>query len=251
MTDKCTDCGNELTPFEQTTASLHKGQPMAGMCGACKFKYTEEKHGTAQAELDQIRAKARQRNWRFMEKKKSEGGRQLSAIVTKECYDTLTRIRDNAQQAGNPQSFGAIIEKALTVYTSETTNVCSNDRINKAEIIKAPAPPIESKPETPDKAMVDQGKESAKLIQEVQTEIPGPMPNRSDREAYGKWLVDEIDRLKDSGMGWVKITDKFNTEGIVGVSGKTFGRGAVQRFHKLEIKRQAERQKKMKFLDQI
>lgn len=77
-----------------------------------------------------------------------------------------------------------------------------------------------------------------KKVSETQTEIPPPMPDRSDREAYGKWLVNEIDRLKDSGMGWVKITDKFNTEGIAGVSGKTFGRGAVQRFHKLEIERQ-------------
>lgn len=171
MTDKkhCSQCGKTLTEFEIATGTLHKGHPMAGMCGDCKFKYTEQKHGTAQAELDRIRAKARERNWRFMEKKRSEGSRQLSAIISKEGYDTLTRLRDAAQRAGTATSFGEIIEKALTCYVStierkgDTASVCRDDRINKAKI-------------EPDA----QGDVSKPV--EHQTEIPGPDPAPDEKQ---------------------------------------------------------------------
>jgi len=242
MTDKCKDCRKELTTFEQATANLHKGQPMAGMCGACKFKYTEEKHGTAQAELDQIRAKARQRNWRFMEKKKSEGGRQLSAIVTKECYDTLTRIRDNAQQAGTPQSFGAIIEKALTVYvstldqskqgdsTSDTTNVCSNDRINKAEI-EPDAKPVEHQTEIP---APDQEPETASGV-DLST-----IPKHGTPE-YRKWLFEYMDEQRKSKVEWAEIADQLNTQGLKPLRSEKFNKTNAGIFYSRILKELAKK----------
>ncbi len=194
----CKECAKDLTDFEKATSD--------GLCAECKFKRTEQEHGRAQAELDQIRAKARERNWRFMKKKKSEGGRQLSAIVTKECYDILTRLRDNAQQAGQPESFGVIIEKALSVYVStlnqskqgDITNVCSNDKTNptikpkdteKQRQIPEPNPEPETDIELPD-YLINVGpdittEDQHKIILQMEKDFPtkgkGTRPNAKKR----------------------------------------------------------------------
>jgi hypothetical protein len=56
------------------------------------------------------------RSKRFLEKIKKEGKRQISAIISGEAYNELNRLRDASIQAGNPTSFGQIIEQALAYY---------------------------------------------------------------------------------------------------------------------------------------
>jgi len=55
-------------------------------------------------------------NCTYHEKVKKAGGKQLSAIINKETYETLCRIRDAGVQAGESISFGKIIEQALACY---------------------------------------------------------------------------------------------------------------------------------------
>lgn len=126
----CKECEQELSEFEIATA--------IEICRECRFRATKEKHGSAQAELDQIREKARERRWKFMEKKKAEGSRQFSAIISSETYNTMCGIRDSAQLAGKPTSFGEIIEKALLCYNEtiikssiDTVGVSSHEIANQ------------------------------------------------------------------------------------------------------------------------
>jgi len=193
----------------------------------------------AQAKLDKlarIEKKNRERARRYLERVKREGKKQLSAIISGKAYDELCRRRDASILTGKPLSFGNIIEDAL--FLNINTNTSDNVNINafiKQKLKPVPAKIIEDELElfeNQPEPKKDQINEESK-----QGSVSHDMPDRSNREAYGKWLVNEINRLKDSGMSWVKITDKFNTEGIVGVSGKAFGRGAVQRFYGLEQKR--------------
>lgn len=76
--------------------------------------------------LARIDEKNRIRVRRYHEKVKKAGGKQLSAIISGDAYDQLCRIRDAAQLAGQPTSFGKIIEDALACYT----DFKSVDKIN-------------------------------------------------------------------------------------------------------------------------
>ena len=66
--------------------------------------------------LVRIEQDNRARSKRFLEKTKKEGKKQISAIISGEAYNELNRLRDASIQAGNPTSFGQIIEQALACY---------------------------------------------------------------------------------------------------------------------------------------
>lgn len=67
--------------------------------------------------LKRIEERRRARSRRFLAKAKESGRKQLSAIISGEAYNQLCRIRDLAQKAGEPTSFGQIIEQAMACYT--------------------------------------------------------------------------------------------------------------------------------------
>lgn len=104
------------------------------------------------------------------------------------------------------------------------------------EALEARLKALEEKDSKPAEIIEDQETPSLAIDPVLEEELPeyppGDMPGPSDREAYKKWLVNEIDRLKDSGMGWVEIMNTFNSETIVTVTGKPWGRGAVEVFYK-------------------
>ncbi|MDD4275158.1 MAG: hypothetical protein PHG14_15690 [Desulfobacter postgatei] len=67
---------------------------------------------TEKARLQKEQAKARQ--VKFFEKKKSEGKRFLSAMVSASTYDQLCRIRDKSIKSGSPKNLGDVLDELLT-----------------------------------------------------------------------------------------------------------------------------------------
>ena len=185
--------------------------------------------------LSRIEEKNRARARRYLEKVKKDGKKQLSAIISGGAYESLCRIRDKSIQTSNPQSFGQIIEAALFCYsTILDTNQAAIDNVNIN--VKGG---VNSISENPYKAMVkellsdcsDPVKETSKSIKETQIELFNEKPEHGTPD-YKAWLLNEIDRLKVSGMGWVEITQRFNEDDIKSVSGSSWGRNAVYSFYK-------------------
>jgi hypothetical protein len=67
---------------------------------------------TEKARLQKEQARARQ--VKFFEKKKSEGKRFLSAMVSASTYDNLCRLRDNSIQSGSPKNLGEVLDELLS-----------------------------------------------------------------------------------------------------------------------------------------
>lgn len=191
----------------------------------------------AQAKLDKlarIEAGNRERARRYLERVKQEGKKQLSAIISGKAYDELCRRRDASILTGKPLSFGNIIENALffDINTNTNNGVDINEKIKKP--IKQKLKPVPARI-IEDELELFENHPPPKKEQDI---ISHDMPDRSDKEAYKAWLFSKISTLKDSGEAWTVITKKLNTEGIKSITGKTFGRGAVQKFYGLEQKRQ-------------
>ncbi|WP_242637423.1 hypothetical protein [Desulfobacter hydrogenophilus] len=136
-------------------------------------------------------------------------------------------------RAGKPLSFGQIIEKAIAIYTAsqdqesninDNLSVNINDNTNKVQGDKSTIPTRESQTE-----MFDEKPASG--------HIPDEIPDRADKEVYKAWLFSKISGLKDSGMGWVEIKERLNSQSIVTVMGKAWGRGVVQVFYKRELEK--------------
>ena len=66
--------------------------------------------------LARLEAGNRERVRRYLDRVKKDGRKQISAIISGEAYNELNRLRDASIQAGNPSSFGQIIEQALACY---------------------------------------------------------------------------------------------------------------------------------------
>lgn len=189
-----------------------------------------------QAKLDKlarIEAGNRERAKRYLERVKKDGKKQLSAIISGEAYNQLCRIRDNAVQTGKPISFGQIIEKALAGYTAsqkpetyanKTLNVNNNDKPGPGNEYKLAIPTRESQTEMFNK-------------EPAPNHIPDEIPGRADKKAYKAWLFSKISGLKNAGMGWVEIKERLNSQGIVTVTGKAWGRGAADFFYKRNLER--------------
>jgi len=150
-----------------------------------------------QAKLDKlakIEEKNRERAKRYLERVKEKGGRQLSAILSAEAYNKLCRIRDASVQAGNPISFGKIIEAALDCYTDSqrvgqtepkdgNTRVDVNENegvnINEIEAVESQAERIEDQESEVEMTPHTQGIEPTdKQINESQANLfdDGPEP---------------------------------------------------------------------------
>lgn len=56
-------------------------------------------------------------------------------------------------------------------------------------------------------------------------------------DAYTDWLFDRITDLRAEGMGWKDIMERLNSEGILTLRGKPWGRGNVDGFYKRETKK--------------
>lgn len=145
---------------------------------------------------------------RYMEKVKGEGKKQLSAIVSGEIYEEITR-RKNASNP--PLTNGQVIEQAILGFID--TSIKTDVNINTSE------------PES------DQGKEDTKQVEVIENpaitpsennvKAPGDIPDRSDREAYKKWLVSKITDLRDNdGLSWEDVADKLELQGILSPTGK-------------------------------
>lgn len=192
--------------------------------------------------LDRMEAKARERSRRYLEKAKEQGKKQLSAIISGKAYDQLCRIRDAAQLAGKPESFGQIIEKALACYADdskpvdETTNINSDVDTNQNHNTNTNVNSDISISDT-----VNQGIEQTKAsIRETQTEIPGPMPDRiTDKVGYRDWLFNHLDGLIRQGMSWIDISTRLNADGIKTINGKEWGERAAYQFFQRELKRKS------------
>ena len=254
MIDKhCKECEQKLSEFEIATA--------IDVCAECRFKATEEKHGSAQAELDRIREKARERRWKFMEKSKAEGKRQFSAIISKEAYNIMAGIRDTAQLAGKPTSFGEIIEKALVCYNEtisksssgitivsshETTNQDKSepepdqepkfDTVSDLPEPQEPAPKLPtvgnlSEPEPTEKKVTESpldlfSKDEPKPDQatEIHTEIPAPAPEKAS-------ILERMAKYRAAGDSWPVVADKLNDQGITTARGSAWSKANAQTFY--------------------
>ncbi len=63
--------------------------------------------------LARIEQANRDRSKKYLKKIKAEGKKPISAIVSGEAFEELTRRRDESIQAGKPLSLGGVIEAAL------------------------------------------------------------------------------------------------------------------------------------------
>ena len=102
--------------------------------------------------LEKLEQGNRARVRRYMEKVKGEGKKQLSAIVSGEVYEEITR-RKNASNP--PLTNGQVIEQAIfgSINTDVKSDVSINvkrpepdqgtEEPNRTEIIKAPTPAVE------------------------------------------------------------------------------------------------------------
>jgi len=86
--------------------------------------------------LKKIEEGNRARSLKYIKKIKAEGKKQITAILNPEAYQELTRRRDESVQAGNPLSFGGIIEVALLqdAKPSVKKNIKSNVNIDVLDI---------------------------------------------------------------------------------------------------------------------
>lgn len=143
--------------------------------------------------LDRLEQANRTRVQKFAERAKEQGKKQISAFISGAAHDAMCRIRDKSIQAGEPVSFGQIIERSIPFYedsikrTNDTMDININDGIKQAEPTDKP-------------------------VIETQQELPGPKPRRGTKN-YLIWIHAETKRLNGGGMGWAAIADKFNTDG--------------------------------------
>lgn len=175
--------------------------------------------------LDRLEKNARARSKRYLEKAKSEGKKQFSAIISGEAYNEINRLRDAAQLAGKGASFGTIIEKALFYYSDSLKT--SDKKVNVNSDVSRD---IKSKQHNNIEKNVNSDVYTH-VIKETQTEIEAPVPDRSNREAYRVWLFHTIKALKDSGLTWDEVTDKLNADGVLMTSGKPFGKTTASVFY--------------------
>lgn len=63
--------------------------------------------------LQKIEDASKARSRKYLNKVKTQGKRQISAIVTDKVYDEICRRRDQSILSRNPLSTGQIIEQAL------------------------------------------------------------------------------------------------------------------------------------------
>ncbi len=115
-------------------------------------------------------------------------------------------------------------------------NINIGETVNHGERIDEPAPVVEPPGAMPDPSNRELSvQEPVKQIQEIQTEIPPPMPDRSNKPAYKAWLFKQISALKSYGFSWAEITRQFNTGGVVTLTGSSWGRSTIQAFYTREL----------------
>ena len=167
---------------------------------------------TEKTRLAKISAKKRQEA--FLEKKRAEGKRHLTAIVLNETFNKLCVIRDRAIQAGEQKSLGDVLDDLI-----------SNDR---------PAP-TEKKVKEKELDLFN----NDQAAPEPKTPPCDDIPERETPE-YSDWLFNKIEPLKKAGMSSGKIEKKFNADGVKPYKkDKTeFGRGGVDAFFKGKLKKQ-------------
>lgn len=187
-----------------------------------------------QAKLDQlekIQANNRARAKRYLDKIKADGRQQISAVISNKTYNILCRIRDRSVQSSDPLSFGSILESALSCYigTLDQDKVVKNNvnidaKINTAKI-------------TPKQNPV---KPQAEISAPVETDLmpEDNLPDReSNKEAYQVCILDKIIEMEHSGMTHTEIRDKFNSNGILTVRGKSWTLPSMQVFCKRQMEK--------------
>jgi len=166
--------------------------------------------------LAKIEEGNRARSLKYLKKIKAEGKKQVTAILNPEAYQELTRRRDESVRAGNPLSFGGIIEAALLqdakpgidVATTEKKNIKSNVNIDvSANTIK--------KDEIPD----CHGKEPTQDERDdILIKVGEQYPGRKHSQKLADVLNDASVPIKDAKGEWIrgqwdakKATDNIGT----------------------------------------
>lgn len=166
--------------------------------------------------LERLEQGNRDRVKRYMDKAKKQGKKQISAIISREAYDTLCRIRDKAIQAEEPVSFGQIIEKSIPFYedslkqADDTISISINDSIKQAE-------------------------PTGKPVIETQQEIPGPgpepkRPDLGDMPDKAR-IIELMSEYRAAGDSWQAVADKLNGQGILTARGEAWTKANAQAFY--------------------
>ena len=129
---------------------------------------------TEKARLQKEQARARQ--VKFFEKKKSEGKRFLSAMVSASTYDNLCRLRDKSIQAGIPKNLGDVLDELLSGSQQK--------------------PDQKPKP----------------AIVEIQTEIPAPAADQAQTAPLD--VLETMAAHRSAGRTWADVAKKLNSQGV-------------------------------------
>lgn len=179
----------------------------------------------AEIELAKIKAQNKARQAKYLEKRRAEGKRHLSAMVSGETYDKLCRLRDQSIQAGEKKNLGEVLDELLNDHTATGQDQGSQIR------------------EEPIKAIANQ------IVQDIeehcredhQTEEPAsPKPVENQGEMFDESAPDQTDRpaiiktfenYRSAGDSWPTIAKKLNALGIKTGRGKQWTGVNAQAFY--------------------
>jgi len=165
--------------------------------------------------LARIDAANRTRVKKFIEKARSEGKRQISAMVDNETYDELCRRRDKAAQDGKPMSTADIIKQALFQDRQAKTETI-NLKINGNGKIESKEPEYDI---FQAEIMKEYPKSADKLLK---TPAPEPAPNTKTAEPTPSdkdYLLIAIDAEEGT---WSEKAERLNAKGVFSKMGKPY-----------------------------
>lgn len=192
----------------------------------------------AEIELAKIKAQNKARQAKYLEKRRAEGKRHLSAMVSGETYDKLCRLRDQSITAGKTKNLGEVLDELLNDNTATGQDQGSQIREDPIKAIadqvvgdieeycRENPSTIETQSNSFNESEPIIEPEPGKQIQKTQAVDLSTKPDREkDRPGYSVWLFNEIKRLNESGLGWAKIAEKFNADGIKPTKAKRWSGG--------------------------
>jgi hypothetical protein len=217
---------------------------------------TEEEIQKKLARLAKIDMSSKRRLKNYLDKKRNEGCRTISAIVSGETYELINNERSRAALTGKPLSVSDIIEQAVKIAfkpaVNETlkenvaftpaiidsigagcTEGTNQDKIDclfseVQEMLDTP-PPEQSLSLSPvDEVPFSlQGKDTN---QELPENLAIPTQGQHSSEPVN--ILSRIAEMKAQKISYEKMADIFNSEGLKTQRGKDFTRANIEAFYR-------------------